>query len=70
MTRIRFDGRRLRTFLSARLTGLPCTELNHRLGRMVEFAPVIALAIAFIVLLRVLVSQKRREERKRKQRQR
>jgi len=26
MIRIRFDGRRLKTFLSARLTGLPCTQ--------------------------------------------
>jgi hypothetical protein len=28
MTQIRFDGRRLRTFLSARFTGLPCSPYN------------------------------------------
>src|SRR4029453_13037157 len=30
MTQIRFDGRRLRTFLSARLTGLPCSTPSIR----------------------------------------
>jgi len=68
MTRIRFDGRRLRTFLSARLTGLPCTEPNHRLSGVTPFAPVIALAIAFIVLLRVLIWRQRREARRRRDR--
>jgi hypothetical protein len=36
---------------------------------MVEFAPVIALAVALIVMLRVLIWQRRREERKRKARE-
>jgi hypothetical protein len=31
-----------------------------------EFAPLIALAVAFIVLLRVLIWRKRREERRRR----
>lgn len=30
MIQIRFDGRRLRTFLSARLTGLPCYDKYSR----------------------------------------
>jgi len=32
MTQIRFDGRRLRTFLSARLTGLPCSTSEYTLA--------------------------------------
>ena len=32
MTQIRFDGRRLRTFLSARLTGLPCSTTEYTLA--------------------------------------
>ncbi|GAA4171411.1 hypothetical protein GCM10022287_10670 [Gryllotalpicola koreensis] len=58
----------MRTFLSARLTGLPCTAANHRLGRMSPFAPVIAVTVAFIVLLRVLIWRKRREEKRRSER--
>jgi len=65
MTRIRFDGRRLRTFLSARLTGLPWLPHNHRLGRVTPFAPIIALAIAFLVLLRVLIWKQRRDAKRR-----
>jgi len=37
---------------------------------MTPFAPVIALAIAFIVLLRVLIWRSRREERRREERRR
>jgi Flp pilus assembly protein TadB len=35
---------------------------------MVEFAPVIGLAIALLVLLRVFIWQRRRDERRRRQR--
>jgi len=42
MIRIRFDGRRLKTFLSARLTGLPCTQAVYRGRPVPEFVePVV-----------------------------
>ncbi|GAA4156678.1 hypothetical protein GCM10022286_07260 [Gryllotalpicola daejeonensis] len=41
---------------------------NHRLSGVTPFAPVIALAVAFIVLLRVLIWQRRRDEKRRAQR--
>jgi hypothetical protein len=41
---------------------------NHRLSGVSPFAPVIALAVAFIVLLRVLIWQQRRAARRRAER--
>ena len=39
MTQIRFDGRRLRTFLSARLTGLPCSSTSIRRRAATSLSP-------------------------------
>jgi hypothetical protein len=61
MTQIRFDGRRLKAFLSVRCTGLPCSSA---IIDSMLWSVVVVLAVLLLLLLQVLVHQRRRRLRR------
>ena len=61
MTQIRFDGRRLRAFLSVRCTGLPCSSA---IIDSMSWSVVVVLAALLLILLQALLWQRRRRIRR------